>query len=246
MSVFRGSENGQSNIQVSKESLEAEVLKIKNELKGLARKTLICAFKLGEILTILKKEAGHGQWEGYLKSVLRICPRSARNYITIYDGLKVIPNILLLLKSESMADLGVTKALEYIREKKKEGRLVTEEDLLKFEPKEKSKPEPKRNDSIALADGKKLSMKKLGWNDGLIRWDELIKSRLLVGGPAGDAELSARAQVQQMALVLIAGLNRGCGSAPKDAVAEVFKSAVEEVRSLLVEQNDRAEEEERP
>ena len=82
----------------------AEVLSLHSALAGLARTSLDAAIRLGELLTEVKKDVGHGRWGEWLTDNVPFTDRTARRYMLVYESRE-------MLKTDNVSDLSAAYAL---------------------------------------------------------------------------------------------------------------------------------------
>jgi DNA-directed RNA polymerase subunit F len=84
-----------------------EIRRLHDELAGAARTILAKAIRLGELLTQLKAELGHGNWLSFVESELPFSERTAQHYMGVFE--KREP-----LKSARFADLLLSEAYRLV------------------------------------------------------------------------------------------------------------------------------------
>src|SRR4051794_4825406 len=82
-SLFAPSRNSNQNA-ISEKKAVAEIRRLHGEIENAARKTLTQAIRVGELLDKLKKSAGHGKWQEFIKEHLPFSMRTAQNYLAVY------------------------------------------------------------------------------------------------------------------------------------------------------------------
>jgi len=89
---------------------EIETRNLIKELDSLSRKALAKAFRAGELLQSLKKQINHGEWTEYLKCTLGVQPRTASNYMRLFNERESLED-----DSGQLLDVGIVEALSLLR-----------------------------------------------------------------------------------------------------------------------------------
>src|SRR4051812_35677445 len=87
---------------VPKPTLE-EIAALHAQFKEAAEMAIEKAIRIGRLLQEQKKKMKHGKWEEFVANSLPFCSRTARNYMRLAAASSTF-------KSETISDLGVTKA----------------------------------------------------------------------------------------------------------------------------------------
>ncbi len=67
-----------------------EIIELHDQLAGLARKTLITACRIGELLAEQKKGMKHGTFTPWIKGNLPFTDRTAQNYMKFYRKKRIL------------------------------------------------------------------------------------------------------------------------------------------------------------
>ena len=76
-----------------------EIVDLHDEIRGFFEKSVGSAIRIGQLLGEQKAELPHGQFTTWVESNMPFTPRTARNYMRLFDNREQ-------LKSESVSDLG--------------------------------------------------------------------------------------------------------------------------------------------
>ena len=87
----------------------AKIRQLYGELMDAARRTVLQAIHIGELLAGLKKKVGHGQWEAFVAEHLKLEIRTVQNYMRLHREKD-------RLKYETVSDLPLAKAYLVLRE----------------------------------------------------------------------------------------------------------------------------------
>ena len=240
-STQKSAETRSKELDISNRAAQEEkARRLHHELCSLARTSLRLAFKLGGILSDLKKEVKHGGWESYTAEQLKIPPRTASNYMRIFRDLRNFNNLGPFLTSESVSDFGIREVLDRLADhdkakKKTEGLPKTPES----ENPTHKKGSKKRNKTsefpaFELADGSRFDLRRHKWSDGLITWQD-IQTWINKSRPAADDTNSIKqaARHQRAAIHLALAINQSFGKAKTDDALELMDSAIDSVRLLM-------------
>lgn len=80
------------------QTVTTEIIRLHQELIGLAGRSLDLAIHLGELLTTKKAALKHGEWTNWMTANLPFSPRTGQNYIRLYEQRDRI-------KNENVSDL---------------------------------------------------------------------------------------------------------------------------------------------
>jgi len=220
-----------------REAEESMVRELHTEWLDLRRKSLRVVIQLGGILTRLKAELKNAtpkrNWESYTRNHLKIEPRTARNYMRLYRQASEIDTLGKFLKSETVSEIGIREALDFLAELAKAAKAESNASK-STSGSRKMQSEADKQHSLMLADGSLIDLNRSHWADGLVSlhmvesWMNRANSS---SNDQGSMKLEAR---RQRAVVRIAAeINRVCGKAQPDAAAELAKSSLEVIRTLL-------------
>ena len=87
----------------------AKIRKMHSELRDTARTSLKKAIHIGELLTKLKQECGHGKWDAFIGDHLKLEARTVQNYMRLYREKD-------RFKNEIVSDLPLSKAYLILRQ----------------------------------------------------------------------------------------------------------------------------------
>ena len=97
--------------EVNKDTAISDLSALYGILEGLAKKTVMTVFALGKILTFVKEELPHGEFENFIETQCPFSRRSAQHYMRVYECYKDYPKKQLeeMALSQAYAEAGIKK-----------------------------------------------------------------------------------------------------------------------------------------
>ncbi len=97
--------------EVNKDTAISDLSALYGILEGLIKKTVMTVFALGKILTFVKEELHHGEFENFIETQCPFSRRSARHYMRVYECYKDYPKKQLeeMALSQAYAEAGIKK-----------------------------------------------------------------------------------------------------------------------------------------
>lgn len=222
----------------SRSEKESRVKELANDLRNLARRNLKTCWELGRTLQELRDDTEHGSWEKYVRGTLGIHPRTASNYLKLAREVPSIEALGVLMKSESVSDLGVREALDLLSSRSAKLATSTPIAAKKVDGTDVPGERPASETRFSLADQSDYDFKAHGWQDGLIS-ESRLRSRLQhpAANQAGLADTKSTARLQRFVIELAMAVNRSCGRADQSNSVRVAHLALEELKALLPKPN---------
>ncbi len=220
---------------------ESKVRELHEVWRDLRRRSLMTAIQLGSLLSELKASLRDvipkRNWEPYVRDHLGIEPRTARNYMRLHAAASHVDTLGELLRSETVSDIGIREALDHLAELAKAAKAeATESKSSDGSGKKKSgaSTETSTPPSLRLADGSLIDLRRSQWAEGLVSLHSIELWMNHVSPGSEDREpMKLQARRQRVVFQIAAGINRVCGKGQTDTAAELAKSSLEVVQTLL-------------
>lgn len=214
------------------------------KLTALAKKSFKLAREAGEILCRLKNQKNHGEWESYVEQEVGIHPRTASNYMRIWNETSDPQTLEKMLKSETISDLSVRGALAWIQKNVKKKRTPNDKsdkvDKPEDKPSEQSDTQP--GGFLSLVDGSLISLKKIDWKEGLISRASLETSLSELSSKAETPEdKKGTARAQRFVTEISASINRCSGKAKPEEATQTAQAALQAVMRLMSNPNSKSQ-----
>lgn len=224
-----------------REAEESRARVLHGACRDLQRKSLSNAIQLGGLLTGLKSELKNAtprrNWEAYVHDHLGIEPRTARNYMRLHAEASQIDTLGHLMKSETISEIGIRDALDHLAELAKAAKAeaaASKSTSHSKKTKSGSSTETPRPPSLRLADGSHINLHRSQWVDGLVSLNSIQSWMSRVSPGSEDQEATKlEARSQRVVFHVAAGINRAWGKAQADTAAELVKSSLDVIQSLL-------------